>query len=81
MTRLWHCPILRAVTAESASRPISEQAREREGTAEAHAARQGRSGAARGEFCFVGFLDGPFGAVIEVPTRFSRRQAVRRTQQ
>ena len=45
-----------------------EQAREGEGTAEAQAARQRRSGAARGEFCLVGFLDGPFGAVIEVPT-------------
>ncbi len=55
--------------------------REGEGTAEAQAARQCCGGAARRELRFVGFLDGPFGAFIEVPARFSWRQAVRRTQQ
>ena len=57
------------------------QARKGEGTADAQAARQRCGGAARGEFRFVGFLDRPCGAFIEVPTRLGRRQAVRRTPQ
>jgi len=44
-------------------------------------ARERRCGTARGEFCFLGFFDRPFGAFVEVSTRLGWRQGVRRPQQ
>ena len=55
--------------------------RKRDRRADAQTPRQGRARPARGEFGFVGFVYGPFGAFVEMPSRLGRRQPVGRTQQ
>jgi hypothetical protein len=58
-----------------------DEAREGERTADAQAAGQCRARTSCREFRFIGFFDGPSGAVIKAVTGLGRRQAVRGTQQ
>ena len=52
--------------------------RERHRRRNPQSARERRCGAARGEFCFLGFFDRPFGAVVQISARLGWCQAVRR---
>jgi hypothetical protein len=56
------------------------KAGEGHGRADAQVPRQGCGRAARGKFRLLGFLDRPFGALVEISARLGWRQTVRRTQ-
>src|SRR5262249_3114421 len=53
----------------------------RDGRADAQTPRQACGRAARSEFGFVGFLDGPSGALVEIPSRLGRLEPMGRTEQ
>ena len=57
------------------------QERESHGRLNAQAARKSCGCTARGEFCFVHFLDGSFHSLIKIPARLGWRQSTGRAQQ